>query len=61
MSSGLSSLIETPLHSDTARRMTCHGCGGDMLWEAMPEAKVDMDTGAIMLTYLTVIMEKACT
>ena len=24
-----------------ALRMTCHGCGGDMRWEATPEAKVD--------------------
>ena len=24
-----------------AHRMTCHGCGGDMKWEATPEAQVD--------------------
>ena len=24
-----------------ARKMTCHGCGGDMRWETTPEAKVD--------------------
>ena len=24
-----------------ARSMTCHGCGGDMRWEATTEAKVD--------------------
>ena len=24
-----------------ARSMTCQGCGGDMRWEATPEAKMD--------------------
>ena len=24
-----------------AHRMTCHGCGGDMRWEATPKAKMD--------------------
>ena len=24
-----------------ARRMTCHGCGGDMMWEATPAIRMD--------------------